>query len=196
MLLKKTDRYLLLVDDTLPIKYGSYFLLGGRHVNRYVGRAAERYRTDLSVRIVAYYPLDILASMIDVPMLPDPFASRLEDGINDFINEYQQNGMLPGHARERIMSLIDIAKDDRYGVDHIREAFRAGAEFGIDGYRCNAKNWPDEDKYIMSLLNEREFPTEFIVETCEVDDKEAWVFDFKMVDGVMKQVLVGSYKFE
>lgn len=90
----QTPDYILGIDIESKIFKGDYFLLGGKHINRYMGNNPERYTTHLSVRIVAHLPLNGNKSLEGVWLLPE---------IENWEELYQKNGIALQDERNKLL---------------------------------------------------------------------------------------------
>lgn len=97
--------------------------------------------------------------------------------------------------------LPEIIQTHSYTLTDIREAFNAGYDFGVDGYRGKSTNPPDEDDYIRQLTTpiipthfEPNVLTGYWANTIWVDYPEQdYTLEFVTKNG--KIHLLGEYKY-
>jgi hypothetical protein len=154
----ETPEYRLAVSDE-PIKEGKTFVTKDGIVHKNFG-----YNYGDKV-VIGYSRKSEDSPELDLPLLYD--IGHKEDNvdklIDDFIHEYQQEGMLPSIAKRKIYSIISAATN-LFPEEDLRLAIDKGYEFAkMSLYKSNNTLQPEAEKFIQSLKDSK-CPAYFVAE--------------------------------
>jgi hypothetical protein len=160
--------------------------------------------TDYSKKVIAYQPKGN-APELDLPLLPEiVFEDDVEKLIDDFIYEYQQEGMLPSIAKNRIYQLVKAAtkgyseEDLRGAMDKVYGWMIPASGNGLINDKRPSSLEELKNTYIQSLKKPKT-PKWFVAEMEQYPinyHKDLWHNRLKTTTINGKTYLVGSYLYE
>jgi hypothetical protein len=195
----ETENYILAVSDE-KIKENSYAIALDTNTIfkvkvdiRGINKFPHLYR-----KIIAYQSKGN-APELDLPLLPEMVVEdEVEKLIDDFIYEYQQEGMLPSIAKDRIYQIIKAATK-KYSEEDLLNAFYNGWIYRGENYQY-PKAKEEFLKNIKQHQTHKWFVPQIIVMNkgyTDINDypyQECEVLKTTTING--KTYLVGTYLYE
>lgn len=207
MKLVKNNLYLLLIDEeSRGIAFGEIGV-NMRHSELEVetrnmgGYGSDKYYWSHK-KIIAYYPLTKEAKELDLPLLPPFEEVDVEKlALKEYPDGCDGTDMSATIYRRIFIEGYKAAQSKQFSLEDIRDAFRAGSDFGSSPFSGQGKELIDENKYIQSLST-KQLPKEFepLIEIYDFDHGVGRSCIPRKILKITtnsegKEVLVGKYKY-